>query len=57
MFEVFFGNNRAKKDYEKLTDSERNRINELCDALSRVPVPFKEYDLKKMSGTENTYRI
>ncbi len=57
MFEIFFGNNRAKKDYEKLDERIRARINELCEVLKEVPVPFKLYDVRKVAGEENVFRI
>ena len=57
MFEIFFGNNRAKKDYEKLEEKIRIRVNELCEVLKDVPVPFKIYDVRKVAGEENMFRI
>lgn len=57
MFEVYFGNKRAKKDYENLDVKSRAKINELCEVLQKVPVPFKEYDVRKIEGREDNYRI
>ncbi len=57
MFEIFFGNNRAKKDYEKLDEKIRSKVNELCEILKDVPVPFKLYDVRKVAGEENMFRI
>ncbi len=57
MFEIFFGNNRAKKDYEKLDEKIRVKVNELCEILKEIPVPFKLYDVSKVAGEENIFRI
>jgi len=57
LFEIFFGNNRAKKDYENLDEKMRARVNELCEVLKDVPVPFKLYDVRKVAGEENIFRI
>ncbi len=57
MFEIFFGNNRSKKDYEKLEEKMRARVNELCEVLKDGPGPFKLYDIRKVAGEENTFRI
>ncbi len=57
MFEVHFGNKRAKKDYEELDEKLKIKVNELCEVLQKVPAPFKEYDLKGISGRKGSYRI
>ncbi len=57
MFEIHFGNHRAKKEYVELDEKTRARINELCEILSKVPVPFREYDIKKVGGRECIYRV
>ena len=57
MFEVHFGNKRAKKDYENLDEKTRNIVNELCEVLGKVPVPFRDYDIKKIEGRNSSYRV
>lgn len=57
MFEVYFGNKRAKKDYGDLDDAMRSRIDKLCETLSKIPVPFQEYDVIKIAGRNGSYRI
>ncbi|MDO8553328.1 MAG: hypothetical protein Q7S22_00845 [Candidatus Micrarchaeota archaeon] len=57
MFEVYFGNKRANKDYEQLDQKTRDRINEFCELIKNVPVPFREYDIIKIVGRENSFRV
>jgi len=57
LFEVFFGNKRAKKDYKDLDEKSKLRVNKLCAVLATVPVPFREFDVKKIEGRADTYRI
>ena len=56
MFEVYFGNKRARKDYEGLNEKIKVRINKLCESLSQTPVPFREYDIRKIENRTGSYR-
>lgn len=56
MFEVRFSNN-AEKAINKCDKKLRKRLKELFDALTQNPVPAREYDLRKIAGEEDTYRI
>jgi len=35
----------------------KEKLRNLFEALKSNPLPFREYDLKKLKGTENFYRI
>ena len=48
---------RAFKDLERLPRDYRLRVLEVLDELSANPIPFKRYDLKKLKGYEDTFRI
>ena len=48
---------RAFKALEGLPRDYRLRVLEALDELSTNPIPFKRYDLKKLKGYEDTFRI
>lgn len=56
MFEVFLSNN-AHKSLKNLDKELAEKIRPALAMLETTPLPLKEYDLKKLSGTENFYRI
>ena len=56
LFEVRFSN-KAEKALNSCNEKLRNRLKELFFKLQDAPVPAREYDLKKISGTDDTYRI
>jgi mRNA interferase RelE/StbE len=56
MFEVHLST-KAKKELEQLDENLRNRIVKILEILQADPVPVRFYDVKKMVGVENTYRI
>lgn len=56
MFEIRFSN-KAEKAINKCDKKLRKRLKELFEKLSQNPVPAREYDLRKISGEEDTYRI
>ncbi|VVC01153.1 Uncharacterised protein [uncultured archaeon] len=35
----------------------RERVNVFCETLQQIPVPFKSYDIKKVEGMDNIYRV
>lgn len=49
--------NQAGKFVEKADLKLRERLRQLFVRLCENPVPAKEYDLKKIVGEEDTYRI
>ncbi|MDD5162945.1 MAG: type II toxin-antitoxin system RelE/ParE family toxin [Candidatus ainarchaeum sp.] len=56
MFEVRFSN-KAEKFLKKCDGKIRARLNELFLKLGQNPVPAKEFDLRKIAGETDTYRI
>ncbi len=56
MFDVRLSRD-AEKFYEKAESKLKNRLNELFSVLAQNPVPVNAYDVKKMSGRDNEYRI
>ncbi|BAN89832.1 type II toxin-antitoxin system RelE family toxin [Aeropyrum camini] len=48
---------RAFRALERLPRDYRLRVLEVLDELSINPIPFREYDLKKLKGYEDTFRI
>lgn len=56
LFEVRFSN-KAEKALNSCNEKLRNRLKELFLKMQEAPVPAREYDLKKISGTDDTYRI
>ena len=56
MFEVFL-TSRAEKVIKSLDDIKlRGRIKEVIDTLSHTYFP-ERYDIKKLKGVKNTYRL
>jgi mRNA interferase RelE/StbE len=49
--------NRAAKSYEHLPQETKHRVSEVLDALNETPVPFKSFDVSKLKGFGDTYRI
>ena len=56
MFEVRLSN-KAEKAINKCDKKLRKRLKELFETLAKNPVPAREYDLRKIAGEEDTYRI
>ena len=56
MFSVLLSN-KAEKQLRWLDSSMRSKISELFKALEETPVPAAQYDLKKIRGEQDTYRI
>lgn len=56
MYEVIC-NTKAKKEYRKLPEKIKQTFERVMLTLKENPYPFKEYDLKKMEGSENIFRI
>ncbi len=47
----------AEKFYHKTDEKLKSRLNIVFHVLSKNPVPARIYDLKKITGEENSYRI
>lgn len=56
MFEIRFSN-KSEKFIKKCDEKIKQRLKEMFLRLQEAPVPAKEYDLKKISGKDDTYRI
>jgi len=56
LFNVLISN-QARKFIKKLDNKRRERILEVLETLKSNPMPFRIYDLKKLEGIENSYRI
>ena len=49
--------NKAEKQLKDIEKKMRKRIEELFEVLENAPVPAKEYDIRKIRGEANAYRI
>lgn len=56
MFEIRF-NNQPKKFIKKSDEKLKFRLRSLFKVLEFEPVPAREFDLKKISGLKEIYRI
>ena len=56
MFEVKFSNN-AEKFLKKCEPKLLGRLKELFNFLAIEPVPFRQYDLTKLTGSNHMYRV
>ena len=48
--------NAAQKGYKGLTEN-KDRVNKLLDTLEVNPWPFHGFDLVKLKGLDNAYRV
>jgi len=48
---------RAVRTLERLPKDYRLRVLEVLDKLRTNPLPFRDYDIKKLKGFEDTFRI
>lgn len=48
---------RANKSFGKLPHETRQQVSEVLGALSHTPVPFRGFDVNKLKGLGNSYRI
>ena len=49
--------NRAEKDYRKMPSHIRVRIDGVQMILKTSPVPARQYDIVKLEGVDDTYRV
>jgi len=56
MFEIHFST-KAKKELDKIEEKYRRRVGEVLRILMVDPIPARLFDVKKLAGTENTFRI
>ncbi len=48
---------KAEKEIKELPKKIMDRVIELMVKLQKVPYPFREYDLRKLQGFKDVYRI
>jgi len=48
---------RTLKILKRLSGEKKNRIREVIATLKSEPLPFRNFDIVKLRGYENTYRI
>ena len=48
---------RAVKTLERLPEHYKLKVLEALDKLKTDPVPFRDYDIKKLKGFEDTFKI
>lgn len=56
MFTIFYSNN-AEKFIRHCGEKIKARIKELSILLQSDPIPSNDYDLRKIGGEKDTYRI
>ena len=56
MFEIIVSNT-ARKSAKEMPDNLKAKLIDLLDILERTAFPVEEYDIKKLRGLENTYRV
>ena len=48
---------KVAKTLEHLSKEYRLRVLEVLDKLKTNPIPYKDYDIKKLKGFEDTFRV
>ena len=48
---------RTLKILKRLSEERKNKIKEVITTLKSDPIPFRKFDVTKLKGYENTYRI
>ena len=48
---------KADKEIRNLPEEIRKKVIKLLISLQKTPYPFREYDLKKIRGLRNVYRV
>ena len=48
---------RTLKILKRLSGERKNKIKDVITALKSDPIPFRNFDVAKLKGYENTYRI
>lgn len=48
---------RTLKILKSFDEERKNKIKEIIATLKNEPVPFRKFDIAKLRGYENTYRI
>ena len=48
---------KVSKEIKELPKAYRLKLSELVDTLSQNPIPFKKFDIRKLKGQKNRYRV
>ncbi len=56
MYEIII-HAKAEKEYRKLPERIKKTFAKAMRTLQTSPYPFREYDIKKLKGSENIFRI
>ncbi|WP_084063744.1 type II toxin-antitoxin system RelE family toxin [Geoglobus acetivorans] len=48
---------KVAKSVKELPESHRVKFSEFLDALKDNPVPFRKFDIKKLKGHQDRYRV
>lgn len=56
MFEIRFSN-KSEKNIKQCENKIKKRFKHLFEKLKTNPIPIQKYDLKKIAGREDIYRI
>jgi len=48
---------KVAKSIKKLLKSHRTNLSEFLDVLKDNPVPFRKFDIKKLKGYQDRYRV
>ncbi len=56
MFKIRF-KSRVLKSAKKLSKEEKEKIREVINTIEFDPLPFRKYDIQKLKGHQDIYRI
>ena len=56
MFRVFIGK-KVNKTIQELDEKMKNKVKQVCEILAINPWPAKDFDLSKIEGIEDCFRI
>jgi mRNA interferase RelE/StbE len=48
---------KTLKSFEALSEKRKDEIKEIIIALKSDPIPFRKFDVVKLKGYENNYRV
>ncbi|MFW9929619.1 MAG: type II toxin-antitoxin system RelE/ParE family toxin [Candidatus Thorarchaeota archaeon] len=56
MYEIFLSH-QAKNFIKNLDEKTKTKLMEVFEILKDIPIPYRHYDVSKIRGRENIYRI
>ena len=48
---------KVAREIKELPKAHKAKLSELIDALSQNPVPFRKFDIRKLKGQKDRYRV